>query len=274
MLSVLHLSDLHFGSTPAIGVVASTLEEIAALFMEEAAESESRVIVLSGDITSKGEATPYVDAGQALARLRDAVQPDHVVCCPGNHDINLASPRDHRFDNFNRFCLSLTNDHRQLAGGRSSASLIEILPGLDFVIANSSHHEDPAYGEVQIEDLQRTLTASSAETKLLVLHHPVVSSSTSGPGIRNAAELLAVSASAGVSAILHGHGHGELLVRFGDRAPVLGVGSVFFPPNRNLNNQFAVYKVSQGEVMTASIYRQLADRGPSSPFVPSPMAGP
>ena len=77
MLTVLHISDLHFGP-PYRPDVAETLLEIAPILRPD-------VIVISGDFTQRAKEEQFRDAREYIDRLPDVPR----VVVPGNHDVPL-----------------------------------------------------------------------------------------------------------------------------------------------------------------------------------------
>jgi 3',5'-cyclic AMP phosphodiesterase CpdA len=77
MLSILHLSDLHFGP-PYLPVIGEA-------FLDVAPTLGADVIVASGDFTQRAKRAQFADARRFLDRLPDV--PSVVV--PGNHDVPL-----------------------------------------------------------------------------------------------------------------------------------------------------------------------------------------
>lgn len=77
MLSILHISDLHFGPTyvPAVGEA----------LVREAHRLRPGVIVASGDFTQRAKREQFLAARQYLDRLPPATR----ILVPGNHDVPL-----------------------------------------------------------------------------------------------------------------------------------------------------------------------------------------
>src|SRR5919108_5261312 len=77
MLSLLHISDLHFGPlyVPTVGEA----------LVEAAHRLRPAVIVASGDFTQRAKPEEFLAARQYLDRLPAATQ----VLVPGNHDVPL-----------------------------------------------------------------------------------------------------------------------------------------------------------------------------------------
>lgn len=77
MLTLLHISDLHFGP-PFLPRVGEALLRIVP-------ELDPSVIVVSGDLTQRARREQFVDAQEFLKRLPDVPK----VVVPGNHDVPL-----------------------------------------------------------------------------------------------------------------------------------------------------------------------------------------
>lgn len=77
MLTLLHISDLHFGP-PYVPVVGEAL-------VQAAHRLQPAVIVASGDFTQRATRAQFLAARQYLDRLPSATQ----VLVPGNHDVPL-----------------------------------------------------------------------------------------------------------------------------------------------------------------------------------------
>lgn len=77
-MTVLHLSDLHFGK-PHRPTVSDALLRLAQ-------ELAPAVVVVSGDLTQRAKTTEYRAAAEFLSRLRPTAP---LVVMPGNHDVPL-----------------------------------------------------------------------------------------------------------------------------------------------------------------------------------------
>jgi 3',5'-cyclic AMP phosphodiesterase CpdA len=77
MLTLLHISDLHFGP-PYVSAVGEAV-------LRSAAQLHADVIVASGDFTQRAKAEQFADARAFLDRLPKVP----LVVVPGNHDIPL-----------------------------------------------------------------------------------------------------------------------------------------------------------------------------------------
>jgi predicted MPP superfamily phosphohydrolase len=100
--AILHISDLHFGTDygfPVLGRSVPTPKRT----LDEAIESGLRaqgvksvgLVVVSGDLTTRGELEGLTAARQFLSALLERLnlRRDQIVIVPGNHDILLNDPR-------------------------------------------------------------------------------------------------------------------------------------------------------------------------------------
>lgn len=84
-VSLLHVSDVHFGCSDDAGTQERVLESL-----QEALESEGRdvhVVVFTGDLTQRSAEHEYIQAQDWLFRLSEAAQAPCIVI-PGNHDVD------------------------------------------------------------------------------------------------------------------------------------------------------------------------------------------
>lgn len=98
MLSILHISDLHFGP-PYLPTVGESLQEIVPSLNPD-------VIVASGDITQRAKRAQFEEARRFLDRLPDVPK----VIVPGNHDVPLYRIRERLFGPFDLYREYLTPD--------------------------------------------------------------------------------------------------------------------------------------------------------------------
>lgn len=91
MLSILHISDLHFGP-PYLPTLGEALQEIVPSLNPD-------VIVASGDITQRAKQAQFEEARRFFDRLPDVPK----VIVPGNHDVPLYRIRERLFTPFDLF---------------------------------------------------------------------------------------------------------------------------------------------------------------------------
>lgn len=84
-VSLLHVSDVHFGCSDDAGTQERVLEAL-----QEALKSEGRdihVVVFTGDLTQRSIGQEYAQAQEWLLRLSEAAKAPCIVI-PGNHDVD------------------------------------------------------------------------------------------------------------------------------------------------------------------------------------------
>ncbi len=157
-LSIVHISDLHFGSKttgdgPAVdmhrfsdGLHNQSLwkhiaAEIRAL-LNEGRSPESVIIVISGDIAYEASADEYAKAREFFQRILDdsGVPKSNLVLVPGNHDINWKAADvdcSRRFDDYLTLLLDIYGD------GDLEAQLRQIHPYLAWDYKVNTARPDP-----------------------------------------------------------------------------------------------------------------------------------
>ncbi len=254
-MTIVHLSDLHFGSprsslTPnkALALVARAIE----------GQLTGRlVLVISGDITTAGDVEAYDEARGAIAdSILEAAQFDSVLVCPGNHDIVRGSSP---FGPFNKFAYNVTHSAAQAWNATNSVVSVPF-DAYEFLLINTSHHLDPRFGEVPMGDFERAAQRNPSSHKIAVLHHSPTASRYGGQGLANAYEFLASASRLSLAGLLHGHIHSEQALLVGSRPTfIAGVGSLSFKPPSNMNNQFSVYRLEAGRMTRHTVYRYFDD---------------
>ncbi len=83
---ILHLSDLHFGTTDNANRWQSQLAED----LQRLKCSPINALILSGDIANESTSEEYADAKKFLDKLCDesSIKRQNIVIVPGNHDLN------------------------------------------------------------------------------------------------------------------------------------------------------------------------------------------
>jgi 3',5'-cyclic AMP phosphodiesterase CpdA len=232
---LLHISDIH--ARPGQNLVALADSVAAAI----APYGQPTHLVASGDFGFQGQ---HAALGARFARLqaeRLSLSPSRVVCCPGNHDIELSDGRT-----------SLQTYHREIAGllqdaGRADPTAASIYSneGIDFLVLNSAHLLEWSHGHVDLSAIQRLNLRSRTGTGVAVVHHHCIPFDESDPShISNAHPLLNLLEANGFHALLHGHRHMSMTLRL-NTLRIVGVGSVNYPPVPNINNQFNLIEVGK-----------------------------
>lgn len=189
MSTVLHISDTHFGTERA-----SVVEALVRL----AGQQQPDLVVLSGDITQRAQATEFRSARSFVERLGVP-----VLSIPGNHDIPL-------FDLWTRLSRPYA---RYMAAFGSDLEPVHTSHDLMVVSVNTTRSWRHKQGEVSSDQIDRVarLFADAGDTQLrvVVVHQPVAV--TRAEDVQNLLRGHAVALSrwstAGVDLVLGGHIH-------------------------------------------------------------------
>ncbi|WP_238422593.1 metallophosphoesterase [Gordonia sp. 'Campus'] len=241
-IQIAHISDLHFHADDGDLDPAEALEMFADQVARLGYRQENVVLVISGDVTTKGRTGGF---SSAVRNVRDKVLKrglfSQIIVCPGNHDISVSR---RKFHEFNDFAFAVTNDEKQLFTEDSSV-VVTKFRDFDFVAINSAHHGDHRFGSINLHQVHRALSTCGPKT-ILVTHHSPISSRYGGHGLEHSHELLTLASQHGALALLHGDIHSDQVLTVGrTRTKILGVGSLGFVPGSNMNNQFTVYNISE-----------------------------
>lgn len=264
-LTIVHISDIHFNADGGDLNPARALELASKAILREDLDWENCILILSGDFTTCGNKIGFNTASHYIHEylLSDKMKFSSVLVCPGNHDI---TDTGRSFHEFNKFAFDITDDSAQtFTAARTICSVSRL--GYQFVLVNSAHHADHTYGNVNLEQLRDVLEASTPdEPIILVVHHSPISSRYGGHGLEHSYELLTLASHHKVVLLLHGDIHSNQILTVGSAGTkVLGVGSLGFPPDPNMSNQFAMYKIDEN-TFSGKLFNFQANR---DMFVPS-----
>jgi 3',5'-cyclic AMP phosphodiesterase CpdA len=200
MIRLLHLSDPHFGAADA---------EVAAAFLERAAELAPDLTLLSGDLTMRARRCELAAAREFVDAL-----PTPALLIPGNHDIpGLNQPFDRFFRPFHRFQQTFGEElEPEFQAG-----------GLHVVSLNSTRafgfHADWSEGKLSQAQLHRAesrFEVGSPALRVLMLHHPLMAPAGHGRAVVDPLpDLLGLVARSRVDLILCGHFHRSHLATIG-----------------------------------------------------------
>lgn len=192
MLSLLHISDLHFGP-PYVASVGESLQEMAVALQPD-------VIVASGDFTQRAKRAQFDEARRYLDRLPAVPK----VLVPGNHDVALYRVIERFMRPFDLY--------RELISPELDG--VRHLDGAVIVWLNStSPRRAISNGRIHLDQLDfcaRALDSVPRETvKIVVAHHhfmpaPDFERDQTMPKARRALDLFV---KLGVDVILGGHLH-------------------------------------------------------------------
>ncbi|MET4390098.1 putative MPP superfamily phosphohydrolase [Bradyrhizobium sp. F1.4.3] len=242
--SILHLSDIHFGTdfgfpqrsgpgqTPLLDVIERDLRD-----------DPPGLIVVSGDITSRADANVLQNEGLRFLRaLSDAlkVPKECFVIVPGNHDIALQNyaPTDYSHEAaYNLFTKEFFGREMKCPElrrfGFPNGRTIELL-AMNSV--RLRHKAESQFGYVQwrlYDDALRLTERNPDDFRIAVLHHHLVPASReerTDPNYKEAAISVTLDAGAVVEGLqsngfklaLHGHQHVPAIARIDRGSPVGG----------------------------------------------------
>ena len=260
MMWILQLSDIHLAVKEGCKVNRADFLKLMNEKIKESVDPAHTIIVtVCGDITYKGDPRGYGPANVFFQKMKDTFDHDIVFCpCPGNHDVT--SDKANYFNGFNEFVWDLTNE-ADISFSMQNTAVCKSLEDIDMILVNSAYHGDCTYGLVKLDDLEAALESSKSLNRIIVTHHHSISMDQDNrSAIANAYRFLQLAVAYEVKAILHGHRHMETILLVGkNKCRLIGVGSLFFRPGYNLNNQFNVIKYENGSIKEAYTYRYVGD---------------
>jgi len=197
MSTVMHLSDLHFG-TESPPVLAALTRQLAELSPD--------VVVISGDLTQRARRREF----RAARRFIDAVDAagSVVVLVPGNHDIPLFKP-------LARFLLPFRR-YRSIIGG--TAVDMKRVNDLQFITVNSVRRERHASGYITAERrrqvVEQVRRRGEGQLSIVVTHHPLGTTSLGEEERVHQGDVRTCRAlhDAGVNLVMSGHVHRPFLL--------------------------------------------------------------
>ena len=192
MLTLLHISDLHFGP-PYLAEVGEALLRIAPRLEPDA-------IVVSGDLTQRARPEQFADAKAFLGRLPDVPR----VVVPGNHDVPL-------YRVIERFVNPLGLYKQYISDSVDSVWRLDgaVLVGLDSTSPYRSITNGVIYQE-QLDFCERAFRdAPPGAARIVVAHHHFVPAPDyeADQVMRRAKRALNCFLDLGVDLILGGHLH-------------------------------------------------------------------
>lgn len=257
---ILQLSDIHLIAGESYKINYANFLKLMNEKIKECVTPKDRIIVIiCGDITCKGNPTGYDLAKIFFQKMKKIFDYDIIFCpCPGNHDIS--SDEVNYFNRFNKFVWDLTNDW-VIKFSRQNTAVCKSFENIDMILLNSAYHGEYTYGLIKLDDLDVVLKNSKSSNKIIITHHNSIPVNINDKStIANAYGFLQLAIAHEVKAILHGHGHMENILLLGEnKCRLIGVGSLFFPPECNLNNQFNLIKYENGSIKETCCCRYVAD---------------
>jgi 3',5'-cyclic AMP phosphodiesterase CpdA len=209
VITVLHVSDLHFGR-PAVPELIEAIEELIQT-------RKFDVVAISGDLSQRARAGEFL---RARAFIRDAQRVSRTIVVPGNHDVKWwrapvgLGNRAALYENYRKYI---------------SPNLEPVLhvPGATFVGLNTAHGVMPhtltwnvrdigVVGDLrrsQIEEAKADFAQSPPDDlRVIIMHHnPMKGELSQRHGLVNTKRVLGAFADLGVDLVLCGHDHQEAI---------------------------------------------------------------
>lgn len=208
-MSLLHLSDTHFGTEVPRVVLA--LERLVATLRPD-------LVLLSGDITQRATDEQFRRARDFLDRLPAPCR----LLIPGNHDIPLFDPISRALVPYRRYRKGL---------GERDTDGVHDLVGLRVVRVKSTRRRRHVDGEISSQQVTRVAAAlreaPSGSLRLVVTHHPLwVDRACDAHNVcRGAASALDAWRDAGADLLLAGHIHWPFVQRLPGPRPLWAVNA-------------------------------------------------
>lgn len=190
MKSIVHISDLHFG-TEDRAVFDALLGDIDGI-----TAPKPTLVAISGDLTQRARADQFLAARHFLDNL---LVPYIVV--PGNHDVPL-------YDLFRRFFKPLDLYKQYITDDLTPLFMHDDLAVIGACTAHGFTHQNGRINRAMCERICAMLSASSAPWKVLVAHHPfVIPNGVKQTPVIGAHDAIPRLEACGVDVVLSGHLH-------------------------------------------------------------------
>ena len=244
MRTVIHVSDLHFGS-----ILQPTLEPLLEIIWS----LKPDLVIVSGDLTQRAKVEQFREAAAFIARM-----PLPRIVVPGNHDIPL-------YDVLRRFVAPLERYKEFITTDLSPVYFDDALAVIGINSARSLTFKGGTLDEQQVADAAALFhKMEKGQTKIVVAHHPLdIPVGLSGVSVVHGAEM-AVKAFArcGVDLFLGGHLHlihqaSAEIFQPGYCATILQAGTATSTRARGEPNSFFAFRID-GERIEVDTFSWMA----------------
>jgi 3',5'-cyclic AMP phosphodiesterase CpdA len=214
-MKLIHISDSHFSNDKP--VFELSLLRKAFLEFKDVFSKKDTYMVVSGDVTLKGNKDGYVEALTFFNEvwLSNGGDRDRFIACPGNHDYC-----DLSFSAFDAFVTGIRRDN-SLNFSDSSSNIVDS-ENATFLVLNSSSHGDTKYGYIDMETLREKISndltkCSEEKQRIAVVHHNVFGIyKDDSSAIRNSLAFFKILDENKFNVILHGHQHSQTVIKLGE----------------------------------------------------------
>jgi 3',5'-cyclic AMP phosphodiesterase CpdA len=241
MRTLVHLSDLHFGTVR---------QEIVLPMLSLLDRIQPDLIAVSGDLTQRARKEQFAAAREFLDAMRF---PKIVV--PGNHDIPL-------YNLFARFALKLTRYRRYISDELEPFYNDPEIAVLGINTARSATFKGGRVNSQQVARMQERLGSINGVTKIVVTHHPfdLPEAFPDRALVGRARRAMQQLAGSGIDLFLAGHLHigssepTALRFQIGGRSPLMiQAGTALSSRVRGEANSFNVIRIEHSNISVSRL---------------------